>query len=265
MASHSGFDMQSFLREADVAGARAALAGELRRSPGSVPARQAFWQMLAVAGEWDKAEQQLRTLSTTEPKAMMLGSVYNQVLHASRQRARVLAGQERGRSLVGSEPWVEGLLDALQAAGQGRGDAGALSDAALEAAPATPGTIDGEAFAWIADADQRFGPMMEAIIGDQYGLVPFAALKRVKFQAPEDLRDTVWLPVELETLGGQTSMAFMPVLYPGTEATGDGQLMLARRTDWVEQGESDYGLGQRLLATDAGEYPVLSARDLRLG
>jgi len=258
-------DAQDLLRSGDLAGARSALAGELRGSPANTPARQAFWQLLAVAGEWDKAENQLRTLSTTEPKAMMLGSVYNQVLKATRQRGRVLAGQERAKSLVGSEPWVEGLFDALEAGAQGRADAGALSDAALEAAPATPGTIDGEAFEWIADADARFGPMMEAIIGDQYGLVPFAALKRVRFQAPEDLRDTVWLPVELETLGGQTSMAFMPVLYPGTAETGDAQLMLGRRTDWVERGGADRGLGQRLLATDAGEYPVLSARDLRLG
>jgi len=257
-------DAQALLRSGDIAGARSALSGELRRSPGNVPARQAFWQLLAVAGEWDKAEQQLRTLSTTEPKAMMLGGVYNQVLKASRLRARVLSGQERGVSLVGSEPWVEALLDALQASGQGRGDAAALSEAALEAAPGSAGSIDGDAFEWIADADQRFGPMMEAIIGDQYGLVPFAALKRVKFSPPEDLRDTVWLPVELETRSGQTSMAFMPVLYQGTEATGDGQLMLARRTDWVERDGTDAGLGQRLLTTDAGEYPVLSSRDLRL-
>ena len=256
-------DAEALLRSGDVAGARKALADTLKRAPGDVQARQFFWQLLAVHGEWDKAEQQLRALGTAEPKAMMLGSVYSQVLTAMRQRARVLAGQERGQSLVGSEPWVDGLLEALESAGQGRSDAEALSGMALEAAPATPGAIDGEAFAWIADADQRFGPMMEAIIGDQYGLVPFAALKRVKLSPPENLRDTVWLPIELETRSGQVSMAFMPVLYPRTETTGDASLMLARATRWEERGEAELGLGQRLLATDAREYPVLSARDLR--
>lgn len=256
---------QSLLRSGDIAGARAALAGELRKAPQDAKLRQFFWQLLSVCGEWDKADQQLRTLATTEPKAMMLGSVYNQALHAMKLRAKVLSGEVRGQSLVGSEPWVEGLLDALQAFGRGDADASARSEAALEAAPTTPGTMDGEAFEWIADADQRFGPMLEAIIGENYGLVPFAAVKRVKVTEPVDLRDTVWLPVELETRSGQTSMAFVPVLYPGTEATGDNELMLARRTDWVERGNIDVGLGQRLLSTDGPENGILGVRDIRLG
>ncbi len=262
-------DAQSLLRSGDIAGARTALAGELRKSPQDTKLRQFFWQLLAVVGEWDKAEQQLRTLATTEPKAMMLGSVYNQALGAMRQRAKVISGEVRAVSLVGSEPWVEGLFDALQAFGKGDANASALSEAALAEAPATLGTMDGEAFEWIADADQRFGPMLEAIIGDNYGFVPFAALKRLKVTEPSDLRDTVWLPVELETLSGQTSMAFVPTLYPGTEATGDNDLMLARRTDWAERGGAggtwEVGLGQRLLSTDGPENGILGVRDIRLG
>jgi type VI secretion system protein ImpE len=258
-------DAQALLRSGDIAGARTALAGELRRSPADANLRQFFWQLLAVVGEWDKAEQQLRTLATTEPKAMMLGSVYNQALGAMRQRARVLSGEVRATSLVGSEPWVEGLLDALQAFGRGEADATARSAAALAEAPATPGTMDGESFEWIADADQRFGPMLEAVIGEHYGFVPFAALKRVKVSEPADLRDTVWLPVEIETRGGQVSMAFVPVLYPGTEASGDGALMLARRTEWVERDGVEVGIGQRLLTTDGPENGILGVRDIRLG
>jgi type VI secretion system protein ImpE len=262
-------DAQSLLRSGDIAGARAALAADLRKAPQDTKLRQFFWQLLAVAGEWDKAEQQLRTLATTEPKAMMLGSVYNQALGAMRRRAKVIAGHERGVSLVGSEPWVEALIDALQAFGKGDPNASALSEAALADAPATPGAMDGEAFEWIADADQRFGPMLEAVIGDHYGFVPFAAVKRLKVSEPTDLRDTVWLPVEIETRSGQVSMAFVPALYPGTETTGDNDLMLARRTDWVVRGgEGDgveIGLGQRLLSTDGPENGLLGIRDIRLG
>lgn len=257
-------DAQAMLRSGDIAGARAALAGELRRSPADVPTRQAFWQVLAIAGEWDKAEQQLRTLATTEPKAMMLGSVYGQTIAATRMRDRVMAGEARATSLVGSEPWVEQLIDALHASTSGAPDAAKVGEAALEAAPATPGTLDGEPFAWIADADLRFGPMLEAIIGDQYGMVPFAALKRVKVSEPADLRDTIWLPIELETRSGQTSMAFTPVLYPGTVATCDAHLMLARRTDWIARGDGEVGVGQRLLTTDGPEAGILGIRDIRL-
>jgi type VI secretion system protein ImpE len=258
-------EAETLLRAGDLGGARQALAAELRRSPADVNLRQFFWQLLAVVGEWDKAEAQLRTLATTEPKAMMLGSVYNQALAAMRMRAKVMSGEVRGTSLVGSEPWVESLLDALQSFGKGEPNASALSEAALAEAPATPGTMDGDAFEWIADADQRFGPMLEAIIGDNYGFVPFAGIKRLKVSEPSDLRDTVWLPVEIETRSGQVSMAFVPALYPGTEATGDNGLMLARRTDWVEHGEIEIGLGQRLLSTDGPENGIMGVRDIRLG
>jgi len=141
-------DAQTLLRSGDIVAARSALAGELRRSPGDVNLRQFFWQLLAVFGEHDKAEQQLKALASAEPKAMMLGGVYGQVIGAMRTRGRVMTGAERASSLVGSEPWVEALIDALAAHGRGDANAAALTDAALEAAPATSGSMDGEAFGW---------------------------------------------------------------------------------------------------------------------
>ena len=258
-------DAETLLRSGDIAGARKTLAGELKRSPGDVNLRQFFWQLIAIAGEWDKAEQQLRALALAEPKAMMMGGVYNQVLSAMRTRDLVMAGTTRATSLVGSEPWVEGLLDALQAQASNAPGARDLAAAALDAAPATAGSMDGEPFEWIADADARFGPMLEAIVGDHYGFVPFAALKRIKFSEPVDLRDKVWLPAELETKSGQTSMAFIPVLYPGTQASGDAELMLGRRTEWIDNDGQDYGLGQRLITTDGPENGILGLRDVRLG
>ena len=258
-------EAEALLRSGDFSGARAWLAAELRRKPGDTNLRQFFWQLIAVAGEWDKAEQQLVTLASADPKAMMMSSVYGQAIGAMRQRERVLAGSERGVSLVGSEPWVEGLLDALQQHCASPGGAAAMVEAALDAAPATPGSLDGAAFEWIADADTRFGPMLEVVIGNHYGFVPFAALKRIKISDPIDLRDTVWLPAELESRTGQTTMAFVPVLYPGTAAAGDAALTLGRRTDWVERGGLEAGLGQKLISTDGPEAGILAIRDIRLG
>ena len=258
-------EAEQLLRSGDIAGARAWLAGELRRSPANVQLRQFFWQLVALEGEWDKADQQLRALAAAEPKAMMLGSVYSQAIAAMKTRDAVMSGQLRPQSIVGTEPWVDGLLDALHAHMMGSPDAGARSDVALEAAPATPGSLNGDPFEWIADADLRFGPVLEVIVGENYGFIPFAALKRIKVAEPADLRDTVWLPVELETLAGQTSMAFVPVTYPGTIASKDAALILARRTDWVELNGGEVGLGQRLLATDGPESAILALRDVRFG
>lgn len=257
-------DAQELLRSGDLTGARAMLAEELRRTPGDSRARQFFWQLIAVAGDWDKAATQLRALAAADPKAMMMANVFGQALGAMKSRDAVFAGKERPVSIVGSEPWVEALLDALHATTVLAPDAAARSEAALAAAPATPGMLDGERFDWIADADTRFGPMLEVIIGDTYGFVPFAAMKRMKAKEPEDLRDFVFHAVEIELRSGQTSLAMVPVVYPGTHAYGKPLLNLARATEWIDTGGGEVGFGQRLLTTDAADVEFLAVRDLRL-
>lgn len=257
-------EAETLLRNGDIAGARAWLAAELRRQPGDVNLRQFFWQLIAVEGEWDKAATQVRALAASNPKAMMMSGVYGQALGAMKTRDAVFAGKERPVSLVGNEPWVLGLLDALHAHTSVAPDAAARSEAALAEAPATPGTLDGERFEWIADADTRFGPMLEVIIGDAYGFIPFAAMTRVRAKAPEDLRDFVVHEVEIELRSGQTSMAMVPVVYPGTHALGKPLLNLARATEWIDNGGGEVAVGQRLLTTDGPEVELLALRDLRL-
>lgn len=253
------------LRNGDIGGARALLADELRRAPSNVKARQFFWQLIAVAGEWDKAENQLRTLASVNPSAMMLATVYGQVLAAERKRAAVMSGQQLPVSLVGTEPWVDGLLNALHLHARGEAEAAAILESALASAPETPGRLNGESFSWIADGDLRFGPMLELIIGDNYGLVPFAAISRISATGPRDLRDTIWLPVEITLKSGQTSMAFAPAIYPGTQANAEADCLLGRTTNWIEQRGIEVGIGQRLLTSDGPECGILELRELVIG
>jgi type VI secretion system protein ImpE len=56
--------------------------------------------------------------------------------------------------------------------------------------------------------------------------------------------------------------ALIPTRYAGSE-TGDDTLRLSRRTDWIAHPADTYfGLGQRMLTTDAGEYPLLEVREV---
>ena len=236
-------EAETLLKSGDIAGARASLAALLRREPGNPQARQFFWQLIALHGEWEKAGSQLQALSTAEPKAMMMAGVYNQALAAMLMRDAVWAGRERPQSIVGTEPWVEGLLDALHATCVQAPDASTRVEAALDAAPASSGSLNGAAFSWIADADPRLGPMLEVIVGDQYGFLPFAAVKRIVFNGPEDLRDLIWAQVDIELRSGQTSAAMLPVTYHGTGASGEAQLLLARATSWRDLAGLDIAAG----------------------
>jgi type VI secretion system protein ImpE len=257
-------DAEQFFKAGDLPAARAALAAELRSKPDDVRARQFFWQLLAIVGDLDKADAQLKALGGVQASAMMLGSVYMQVINAERLRTRTFAGEIAPRSLVGTEPWVQGLLDALAATIKGEAGAGARHEAALAEAPMSGGSIEGEAFEWLADADSRFGPMLEVIIGADYGFIPFVAMNRIRAAAVADLRDTVWRPAEISLKSGQSSMVFIPARYPGTAETGDSALLLGRRTDWIDHDGLQIGLGQRLLATDSDDLGILEPFDIRL-
>ncbi len=247
------------LQSGDLDGARRALVEAVRRTPGDVPTRSFLFQLLGLAGEWDKAKAQLTTLAQLSPEAQMLSVVYGQAIDAERQREAVFAGTERV-DIHGGSDWAWPIAEAIEAAAQGRSeDAGALREAAFDAAPDTPGEIDGVRFDWIADADQRFGPTIEAIIGGRYGLLPFAAIAELTSEGPRDLRDLVWYPVEVTLKAGPRIAALLPARYPGIAA--DPAERLARATGWQDDGT---GSGQRLWATSDGEdHGLLSVRALR--
>ncbi len=251
------------LQSGDLDGARRALVEAVRRTPGDVPTRSFLFQVLGLAGEWDKAKAQLTTLAQLSPEAQMLSVVYGQAIDAERQREAVFAGTRRadihGGSDAGSD-WAWPIAEAIEAAAQGRSeDADALREAAFDAAPDTPGEIDGVRFDWIGDADQRFGPTIEAIIGGRYGLLPFDAIAELTSEGPRDLRDLIWYPVEITLKAGPRIAALLPARYPGIAI--DPAEQLARATGWQDDGT---GSGQRLWATSDGEdRGLLSVRSLR--
>ena len=127
------------------------------------------------------------------------------------------------------------------------------------------GELDGHKFEWIADADSRVGPVLEVVINGRYYWVPFSRLSKVVIEAPTDLRDMVWMPANLLFENGGESVALIPTRYPGSETAEDGLIVLARKTTWEPMGPDAYrGSGQRILATDAGEWPLMEVRSIDL-
>jgi protein involved in temperature-dependent protein secretion len=255
----------TLLAAGDLLGARQVLVETIKRAPADQPARMFLFQLLALTGEWDKAAAQLRALASLSPEAQILAVVYNQALAAEKQRAAAFAGGGPVPVLVSSSPWIETLAQAIGAFARGdvtRGED--LRGTAFEAAPDTPGECDGRTFGWIADADARFGPCFEAIVGGNWGLVPFEAVSAITSEGPVDLRDLIWYPVQMALRSGQTAAALLPARYPGTEDAEYG-LRLGRATEWREGPSGDEGVGQRLWSFDNGDdLGILSLRRLSM-
>ena len=241
------------LRAGDLDGARTALIEIVRKEPANEQARMFLFQLLALTGDWQKARKHLDTLSQLSGTAQMLASAYGQAIAAEAEREAVFTGTARARQHVASD-WAEGIVEAIELLGKGDFDAAAEArDTAFGNAPDTSGTIDGERFEWLTDADSRFGPCFEAIIGGRYGLQPFDQVERIVSEGPTDLRDLVWYPVQIAFKTGQSVAAFLPARYPGTEAGGSADEVLARATSWLETPLGDAGRGQHLWTFSSGE------------
>jgi type VI secretion system protein ImpE len=257
---------EEYLRDGAVEAALKELQDQIRRNPADPKLRIFLFQLLAVDGQWDRANKQLAVCGDLDAGALSMVQTYREALKCERLRAEIFAG---GRTpLIFGEPerWVALLVEALKH--QTAGDiahAQALRDEAFTEAPATAGTINGETFEWLADADIRLGPMLEVIVAGRYWWVPYQRIQRIVLDPPVDLRDLVWLPAELTWANGGDTVALIPVRYPGTEKSPDPALRLARKTDWEDRGDDIFlGLGQRILATDGGEYPLLEVREIVL-
>lgn len=244
----------SLLRDGDLGGARAELVDMVRKTPGNVEARMFLFQLLALTGEWAKARAQLTALAQLSPEAQMFSVAYGQAIDAELARADAFAGAAPVSLLVKSQPWTEDLVTALTHEIAGRFDeADNLRGKAYDAAPDMPGTVDGVDFDWIADADHRFGPALEAIIAGKWGLLPLDAVDKITCEGPKDLRDLMWLPVQIAFRSGSSVAGFLPARYPGTESSGDNAAILGRITSEAETPLGSVLTGQRLLALSTGD------------
>ncbi|UCE31924.1 MAG: virulence protein SciE type [Burkholderiales bacterium] len=254
------------LAASDVAALVAAATALVKADPAQAAPRIALFQALLIDGQWERAITQAQVAADLSAEAIPMARTYEAAVSCEKFRGEVFAG--RRSPLVLGEPleWLAWLVQALERdAAAAVAEAAALRERAFDAAPATPGEADGEAFDWIADADSRLGPVLEAVISGKYYWVPFQRLAAIEFDAPSDLRDFVWLPATLTLAGGGQMPALVPSRYPGSERSEDGAIKLARRTEWREFGPDAWaGEGQRLLATSAGDRALLECRAIRL-
>jgi type VI secretion system protein ImpE len=257
---------EQLLGEGRLDDALAELKQQVRADAANPKHRIFLFQLLAVLGDWERAGTQLEVAGDLDPSALAMVQTYREALRCEVLRSQIFDGKRSPLVFGDPERWLALLLEALQLTAAGEDAKSApLRDEAFGAAPATGGLIDGQRFDWIADADLRLGPVIEAIINGRYYWVPFHRIRTIEVEPPVDLRDIVWMPAHFTWANGGDTVGLIPTRYPGSEASPDSNIRLARRTDWLEPLPGMYvGQGQRMLATDSGEYPLMDVRLVEL-
>ena len=252
------------LKAADPVAALKALTEEVRRQPADSRYRVFMAQLLCVLGHWERALNQLAVAAELDALAVPMKQVYSDAIRCEGVRAEVFAGQRTPLVFGQPDEWLALLIESLLRRGGGELElAGRLHERAFDVAPTMGGTLDGVPFDWLADADMRLGPVLEAFVNGKYYWIPFARLAHIKLDPPEDLRDCVWLPAHLQFAHGGESLALIPTRYDGSEKSADGALQLARKTEWRElQPDVWAGLGQRVLGSNAGDHALMDVREI---
>jgi type VI secretion system protein ImpE len=148
----------------------------VRDKPQDAKLRTFLFQLLCVLGQWDRAQAQLELCGQLDHGTLAMVNTYREALKCEVVREAVFAGKTTPMLFGQPQTWVASLVEALQADARGDVDLAAkLRSDALAAAPATAGTLDKTPFDWIADADSRLGPVLEAVVNGRYVWVPFAA------------------------------------------------------------------------------------------
>ncbi len=253
---------ESALHQGEPAQALKLLQDGVRANPADPRLRVFLFQLLSVLGQWERALNQLSVAAELDAAALPMAQTYREAIQCESLRNEVFAGRKVPMIFGQPDTWLALLIESLLTAGKGdQAGAERLRQQAFDAAPASAGSLDGEAFSWLADADMRLGPVCEAVINGRYYWLPFANLRRIQFEAPADLRDVVWTPVHFEFVNGGESVGLIPTRYPGSELSAEPLVQLARRTEWIEALPGVFhGSGQRILSTDGGDKALMDVR-----
>ena len=240
------------------------LQAQIRSAPSDPKLRIFLSQLLIVMGQWDRALTQLRVAAELDAGAIAMARTYETAIGCETLRMQIFAGRHRPLVFGDPEPWIAHAIEAVARSGGGDYAAAAtLRESAWSEAPARSGRVDGRPFEWLSDADSRLGPFFEANVDGKYYWIPSHRVARLDVEPPTDLRDIAWMPVHFVWTNGGDAVGLMPTRYPGSEASADAELRMARKTEWTEVAPGEFhGLGQRIFATDGDECALMDVRTI---
>lgn len=210
---------------------------EVRSDPANRRARTFLFELLCFAGEYDRAEKQLSVLARASDEAERAAWLYRGALRAERARQEMFEGGELPET--GELP-------------------GPVS-----------GSLNGESFETLVDADPRIGPRLEVFASGQYTWIPLRHVASVRIEEPERLRDLLWAPAVVRTAPTFQGVELGDVLIPATTPLAwrhdDPEIRLGRATDWMEIDEDLVApVGHKIVLVDDEPVSLLEIRELQL-
>ena len=218
----------------------------LKAKPSDQEARHLYIDLLVLAGEYERADNQCSLAATLTPDATMGFALLRNELRAMAARdAWFVSGAvpefPQGPSELDKLALRLGIADRDGNAN----DAKAALDALETVRGERPLIWNGKAISDFRDLDDRIPHALEVIMtGGAYLWIDFAKISAVSIEPIARPRDLAFRRAELSLIDGAAASVLLPAVYHGTGK--DAALRLGRETEWVEEKSGiTTGRGQR--------------------
>ena len=215
---------EDYIRAGQLDEALKSLEEQIRKEPANAKLRIFLFQLLCVMGNWNRAVTQLNVIKEMDAGAILMAQVCSPAIQCEALRAEIFAGNTTPVVFGKPADWVGLMIQANELLAKGKVEqSNVIREKALEIAPASAGKLEHNGqtheFEWLADADSRLGPILEAIIEGRYFWVPLDHIRSIKIEKPEDLRDMVWAPATFTWTNGGSGVGLIPDRYAGSESS----------------------------------------------
>jgi type VI secretion system protein ImpE len=244
----------------------AAQVQEVKARPADQGKRLFLFEMLAFAGDLDRARKQLEAIHYDDPEVEAAGLVYRKLLDAEEARRRLFRDGVAPQFLAEPPAHVALRLEAINRLREDRSsEALSLLARAAGACTTLAGRLNDKPFAGLRDIDDLFGPVLEVMAHGAYYWVPLQQVSAVTLNPPRFPRDLLWAPARLEMRDDSAGAVYLPALYPGSHQHANDAVKLGRMTDWLAaEGGPVRGAGQHTFQAGDEEIGLLEWRQLEI-
>jgi type VI secretion system protein ImpE len=236
----------------------------VKASPADKEKRVFLFELLAFAGDLDRARKQIDVLQFDDPGLAAASFSLRSCLDAEALRRKLFREGVKPKFFAEVPPVVQLRFDAIDALREGKtAEAGEMLRRADEHGTPLKGTLNGKPFQFLRDGDDVFGDFLEVFAKGAYHWVPLDQIAGLGMNAPKYPRDLLWFPAKLTLRDGGEGDVFLPALYPFSHEQADDQLKLGRATNWEgPEGGPMRGVGSRTLIVDDEPMGLLEWRRL---
>jgi type VI secretion system protein ImpE len=237
----------------------------LRKAPTDINARVLLGELLAFAGNLERADVVLDAASVIDPSTAMVVAEFRQLIRADMARRQLFRDGRVPEFLADPTETQRLQLAALVALRAGDlAEAKRQTEAAEAARPLAPGKHGDTAFDDMRDADDLLAGSFEVLTTTgKYFWIPTERVQTLEFHPPKRPRDLLWRRASMSVAHGPDGEVYLPAIYAVDEHMTDA-LRLGRETDWREtEGGPVRGIGQRLFIVGEEAVPMMELGNFR--